>query len=113
MFTVSLTLVQYNGVLVVPAAPRITLANCVVQVTEVQARTSLPHTHSIAWRSSLPAEVVGVMEFLQRDEWATVLTPAQVIFALALVASHAKHHCSGSACDRLGEGHVHRHSLGG
>ena len=31
-----------------------------------------------AMRMDLPAEVVGVMELLQRDEWATVLTPAQV-----------------------------------
>ena len=31
-----------------------------------------------AMRMDLPAEVVGVMELLQREELATVLTPAQV-----------------------------------
>ena len=47
-------------------------------MTEVQARTSLPHTHSVAWRRDLPDEVVETLHFLQQDEWTTRLTAAQV-----------------------------------
>lgn len=56
-------------------------------MTEVQSGTSLPHTHSVAWRNDLPGDVVKTIAFLQEDNWSTRLSPAQVEPVLDLARS--------------------------
>ena len=49
----------------------------VVQVTEVQTRSSLPHDHSLLWRDNLSVGTSSVLQALQSNQ-CHMLTPVDV-----------------------------------
>ena len=48
------------------------------QVTEVQSRTSLPHSHGLFWCHDLPRDVRQTLHLLQQDNASMRLAPGQV-----------------------------------
>ena len=50
-----------------------------LKVTEVQARTSLPHVHTLNWRHDLPGDVRRTLARLQEGDHTAQLSPVEVL----------------------------------
>ena len=66
--------------------PSFHLMILMVQVTEVQTRSSLPHDHSLLWRDNLSVGTSSVLQALQSDQ-CYMLTPVELVSVGAMAAS--------------------------